>query len=174
MESDMKRLSLYFVALLVAMVLVISGRGLAAPADNIPPKLTDVAATNIYTNYALIKWTTSEPATSEVEYGRTTGYGLSANDPTLVTDHQVKLISQEITGGTVYHFKVKSVDTGGNAVTSDDYSFRTLGGTLLITVLNQKNKGVAGAQISLAGANGTTDKKGQFKFKNLPYGEQPV
>jgi hypothetical protein len=144
----------------------------AAPKDTVPPQISDVKAINIYTNYALITWTTSEPSSSEVLYGPTQGYGLSAVDPNPVTAHSVKLSSPLMVGGTVYHFMVKSVDTSGNAATSADNSFKTRGGTLLITVLNQHKKGVSGAVINIGDVKGTTNKKGQVTLKDVPYGKQ--
>jgi hypothetical protein len=146
----------------------------AAPKDTTPPAISNVKATNVYTNYALITWTTSEPSTSEVMYGPNAGYGIAAADQAMVTAHSVKLTSPLLTGGNTYHFMVRSVDPSGNAATGNDGTFKTRGGTLVITVLNQSNKGVSGADVSVAGVKGTTDKKGQVKLKDVTYGEQAI
>src|SRR4051812_22124292 len=59
----------------------------APPPDTIPPKITNVQATEIKATSTLINWTTSEPSSSEVNYGPSQSYGLSATDAHPVTDH---------------------------------------------------------------------------------------
>jgi parallel beta-helix repeat protein len=94
------------------------------PSDTIPPTIFDVGATNLTHNSATICWTTDEPATSQVEYGLTTNYGLSTTlDPNLVTTH-----SQNLTGlssNILYHYRVRSKDAAGNERISSDYTFTT-------------------------------------------------
>ena len=143
-----------------------------AAADTIPPKITAVAATNITYNSATITWTTSEPASSEVDYGINASYGLSAVDNNMVTDHKVVLNSPLISPAVQYHFVVKSVDPSGNAASSVDSTFTTKGATLAATVVNQNNKPVSGAKVSFNDKSATTDKKGKATIADLPLGKQ--
>jgi hypothetical protein len=60
--------------------------------DTTPPVISAVSAGSINTNSAVITWTTNEAATSQVEYGTTTGYGSSTIlNSSLVTSHSVNL-----------------------------------------------------------------------------------
>jgi chitodextrinase len=94
------------------------------PPDTTPPILSNVAASNITFNSAIISWTTDEPADSEVEYGLTTSYGNQTPlDTTLVASHSVTLTS--LTASTLYHYRVKSKDAAGNPAVSGDFTFTT-------------------------------------------------
>jgi len=92
--------------------------------DATPPLISDVEARDITASSAVISWTTSEPATSQVEYGETEDYGEASDKSTeLTTEHRV-----EITGlkfRTEYHFRVKSADDVGNEAVSGDETFTT-------------------------------------------------
>jgi outer membrane protein assembly factor BamB len=87
-----------------------------------PPVVSNVQATGITGSGATMTWTTSTPATSQVDYGTTTAYGSSTTiDPTLVTTH-----SQTITGlspNTLYHFLVAGTDAYSQTGSSTDMSF---------------------------------------------------
>jgi hypothetical protein len=88
--------------------------------DTIPPVVSGIATTDVTTTSVTITWTTSEPATSQVEYGTTTDYGLTCPlDSILVTSHHITLSGLD--PDTEYHFRVISVDSSGNEATSDDY-----------------------------------------------------
>jgi Leucine-rich repeat (LRR) protein len=92
--------------------------------DITAPVLFSVAATNITGTDAMITWTTDEPASSQVEYGLTTGYGSTSTLYTnLVTSHSVNLT--DLTPGTTYHYRVISADVWGNQAQSGDYTFTT-------------------------------------------------
>jgi hypothetical protein len=94
------------------------------PPDTIAPVISDVTVTDITETTASITWATDEPATSQVEYGTTSAYGLSSTlDTTLVTSHSVSLSG--LSSGTTYHYKVKSKDASGNLAVSKDYTFTT-------------------------------------------------
>jgi chitodextrinase len=97
---------------------------IATPSDATPPMITAVSVTAQTSTAATITWTTNEASSTQVEYGRSTTYGLSTTlDPTLRTSH-----SQQITGlacKTVYHYRVKSKDAAGNMSVSPDYTFQT-------------------------------------------------
>lgn len=143
-----------------------------APKDTIPPTLTGVKTSAIKVTGTTITWTTSEPSTSEVNYGFDKGYGLVQTDPALVTEHKVVLSSALIRPGTTYHFMVKSVDPAGNAASSQDNTFTTKGGSLAIKVVNKKNKPVSGAKVIFNDRKGTTDKKGQVTLTGFSLGKQ--
>ena len=56
---------------------------------------------------ATIGWTTAEPASSQVEYGLTSGLGSSSTlDPTLLTNHSVELTG--LTPGANYYYRIRS------------------------------------------------------------------
>jgi hypothetical protein len=141
------------------------------PKDTTAPTLTGVAVSDLLTNSATVTWTTSEPATSEVDYGINTGYGLASGDNNLVTAHKVILNSALLSPGVKYHFVVKSVDPSGNAVAAQDQTFKTKGMSLAVTVVNQKKKALNGAKVELADSNGTTDKDGRVTITDLPIGK---
>ncbi len=88
------------------------------------PTITAVNAAPAETS-AVVTWTTSPAADSQVEYGTTTAYGSSTTlDATQVTAHSVNLST--LTAGTTYHYRVKSkVGTNGTVATSADATFTT-------------------------------------------------
>lgn len=143
----------------------------APPPDTIPPKITAVSAGSITPTTAIISWTTSEPANSEVNYGINQNYGLAAVDNNFVTDHKVTLNSALITPATLYHYTVKSSDPAGNPVSGADAIFTTKGAALAITVIDQKNKPVKGAKVEISNKSGVTDKNGQLNLSGFPIGK---
>lgn len=143
-----------------------------APKDTTPPVISDVKVSDTTASTVTITWTTSEPANSEVNYGPTNAYGAGAIDAAAVTDHKVVLSSPLIVPGTTYHFNVRSVDPAGNAVSSNDDTFKTKGATLQVTVVDQKDKPVSGAKVTFGESSATTDKNGQATLKDLPLGKQ--
>jgi len=96
--------------------------------DTLPPVIEGVTATNITHSSAVIHWTTSEAADSQVEYGLSSSYGTStARDFTLVGSHTAALSG--LTAETLYHFRVLSRDAAGNLAASSDFAFTTLTGS---------------------------------------------
>jgi hypothetical protein len=144
----------------------------AAPADTIPPVITAVTVQDVKSSSVTISWTTSEPASSEVNYGLGQSYGLSATNPNPGTVHKLVLNSPLIQPATKYHFMVRSVDSAGNAATSNDATFTTAGATLLITVQDQKHKVLAAAEVDIDGHKGTTDKQGKVTIKDIGIGKK--
>jgi hypothetical protein len=95
-----------------------------AGVDTTPPTLSAIQATGISQTTATITWTTNEPATSQVEYGRNPNYGAATPvDTTLVTSHSQPLTG--LTRNTVYHYRVLSRDAAGNLTRSGDSTFKT-------------------------------------------------
>jgi hypothetical protein len=95
----------------------------AAP-DTTAPTLTSIAAGSLTSAGATITWTTNEAASTQVDYGLTTGYGAStALNATLVTTHSAALSGLQ--AATLYHYRVRSSDAAGNAAVSSDRTFTT-------------------------------------------------
>ena len=95
-----------------------------APPDTTAPVISSVTSSNLTSTGATIAWTTNEAASTQVEYGTTTGYGTSsALNSSMVTSHTQALSG--LTASTLYHYRVKSADAAGNAAVSGDYTFTT-------------------------------------------------
>jgi Bacterial Ig domain/GDSL-like Lipase/Acylhydrolase family len=95
--------------------------------DTTAPTISGVSSSNITNNSANINWTTSEGATSQVEYGLTTSYGtLTAVNATLVTAHTLPLSG--LAPSTSYKYRVRSKDAAGNETVGSNNSFTTLAG----------------------------------------------
>jgi PKD repeat protein len=93
------------------------------PPDTTPPVIKNVSASSETETGAVITWSTNEPGSSQVEYGKTTGYGLTATSDELATAHSITLSGLE--PNTVYHYRVKSKDKAGNEASSTDGTFIT-------------------------------------------------
>jgi chitodextrinase len=95
-----------------------------AVIDTTPPTLSSILSSGITTSAATITWTTDESSDSLVEYGLTTGYGLTTTlNTSLVLSHTVSLSG--LTPNTTYHYRVKSKDSATNLATSTDNTFLT-------------------------------------------------
>ena len=94
-------------------------------SDASPPTITrGPAVVDIAPGSATVTWTTDEPSTSTVVYGRTAGMlALTAHEAALVTAHSILLAN--LSGGTVYEYMVQSTDRAGNAVASAQLLFET-------------------------------------------------
>ncbi len=91
--------------------------------DTTPPVISGVQAEPDYMS-ATIRWATNEAATSQVQYGLTTGYGSqTTKDTDVVTQHIVYLTN--LLPGTLYHYRAKSEDSAGNLGASGDLTFAT-------------------------------------------------
>lgn len=72
---------------------------------------------------AKIFWKTDKKSSSSVQYGTSSSYGLEIGSTDLVLEHTVTLLA--LTPETLYHYRVKSVDTFGGTTISDDKTFTT-------------------------------------------------
>jgi hypothetical protein len=73
---------------------------------------------------ATITWKTYEPATTQVAYGLTSGYGQTTQfNPTLLTSHTATITGLEPM--TTYHYQVRSIDGAGNVADLEDETFTT-------------------------------------------------
>ncbi len=115
------------VILAITVILAVQLLGCAEgeEADRAPPLIYAVTASGVTETGATITWTTDEGATSQVEYGLTTGYGaITPPVEKLSYDHSVALFG--LAADTTYHYRVRSKDVYGNEAISEDYSFATL------------------------------------------------
>lgn len=143
-------------------------------SDTTPPTLLAISASSLTQTAATVTWTTNEAATSQVDYGPTTGYGSTTTlDATLVTSHSAALSG--LTAGTLYHYRVRSKDAANNEAVGADATFTTqappdttpptvsltapsagatVSGTATTVSANAgDNVGVVGVQFKLDGAN---------------------
>ena len=94
------------------------------PPDTTPPVIENVSTSSETEAGAVITWVTNKPSSSQVEYGKTTEYGLTATSDELTTNHSITLSSLE--PNTIYHYRVRSRDKAGNETSSTDNTFITL------------------------------------------------
>ena len=94
-----------------------------ANLDTEPPVIADVALELVPPSSAVFRWATDEPATSRVDYGLDDSYGASAEDASLVTEHELVVVG--LTAGDEYHFSLTSEDASGNASSTPDATFQT-------------------------------------------------
>lgn len=92
--------------------------------DATTPVISGIGTGNLTSSGVTISWATGEGATTQLDFGLTTGYGsYSVLDANIVTSHTVTLSG--LTSSTLYHYRVKSRDAAGNLTTSSDYTFTT-------------------------------------------------
>jgi hypothetical protein len=92
-------------------------------ADTAGPGIHSVETSAVKPTSAVIRWTTDEPSTSQVEYWSGTGQ-LSLRDDSPVTGHSVPLAG--LKPGATYRFRTRSVDKSGNLSRSGEFKFTTL------------------------------------------------
>lgn len=114
-------------------------------ANAAPPIISNVAVSDLLTNNATVTWTTDIPADTQVEYGTTTAYGFSTTLNTqLVTSHSQALTGLQ--GNQLYNYRVKSKDSLGNLVVSQNRTFMTpLGATTPGTSTDSSNSNTMNA-----------------------------
>lgn len=124
------RILAFLTGLLLAASLGCGG-GNVPPAGTTAPSTTpstslsisDVSTENVNASSAVITWTTSLPASSQVEYGASTLYGSkTALNANAVANHSV--VISGLRASTTYHYRVLSADAS-NQVSSGDQTFST-------------------------------------------------
>lgn len=114
----------YTLRLTVSDSLLSTSGDLRVTVRELPPTISDLQVASLTSSNAIITWTTSVPADSQVEFGTTTSYGRqSLLDPSTVTTHQVLLAGLD--PETPYHFRVKSSTAAGTLSVSSDATFQT-------------------------------------------------
>ncbi len=92
--------------------------------DRIGPVLSAAYIGSITSSGAIITWSTSELADSQIEYGSSASYGnLTTLNTLRSTNHQVNMVN--LNSGTTYHFRIRARDAMGNLTLSGDYVFTT-------------------------------------------------
>ena len=87
--------------------------------DDVAPVITGLTATPHGDGTATVSWTTTEPATSQVDFGTDALIlGTQVGSPALVTSHAVTLTG--LTAETTYHFRATSADAAANSATEPD------------------------------------------------------
>jgi len=124
----MRKAALLAMCIILAIVVIVAVRHWGGDGDGevdtTPPVISGISVSSIDDTNTTINWTTNEPATSQVEYGRTTSYdSISALNTTLVTSHSIMLSGLD--HSTTYHYRVKSKDASDNERLSGDYTFTT-------------------------------------------------
>lgn len=154
--------------------------------DTTPPVISSIQASSITQTSASVTWTTNEPATSQVKYGKTTSYGSSTTESTSkVTSHSVGVSG--LSADTTYHYSVISKDAASNTATSPDRTFKTqapagdttapsvsitapsnnstVKNTVTVSASASDNVGVVGVQFKLDGNNlGSEDKTSSYSI----------
>ncbi len=100
-------------------------------SDHTAPVISAVSATTTTATTTQIGWVTNELSTTKLIYGTTTPvlFSSATTTPSIVSglslNHSVNLSG--LTASTTYYFVVESADSAGNAATSSQMSFTTLG-----------------------------------------------
>lgn len=89
----------------------------------VPLVIYNISVIGIDRNHATITWKTNGNANSTVVYGTTTSYGSFRTAGVMAKDHTIPLSG--LLPGTLYHFRVISVDLAGNRAESADLTFTT-------------------------------------------------
>src|SRR6266849_4542656 len=161
------------IVLVLALTLVHSGCVGLAGSNSLPLSLSNPVPGSVSSTWAMVDWTTNIPATSQVEYGTTTNYGLNTSfDPTLVNSHAQALTA--LSAATAYHYRVHSKDSAGIEAVSGDFtlttaaipdttpptvtitlpaSAATLSGQVSVVAVATDNVGVVGVQFKVDGNN---------------------
>jgi hypothetical protein len=85
--------------------------------DTTPPVISNVQATPNTGNTAVVSWSVSKPATSQVEYGTNLSYGWWTAGTT-----GLQSTLSWVPSGTI-HFRIHSTDSSGNETVTPDYTF---------------------------------------------------
>lgn len=88
------------------------------------PRITYQSVNTISAESARIQWILSQPATGFVEYGKTTGYGMTTTKENRFLSSHTQLI-QNLEPNTTYHYRVHSENSTGGRVVSLDRTFTT-------------------------------------------------
>ncbi|GAC1314450.1 MAG: hypothetical protein NVSMB2_03910 [Chloroflexota bacterium] len=106
------------------MLALADAGAVASPPAVAPPTIFAISASSVTRGSATISWTTSVPATSQVEYGIDTVTAIrSPVNVSLMTDHRIVLTG--LKPSTAYHLTVRSVSPGGGLSVSPDFVLTT-------------------------------------------------
>ena len=89
-----------------------------------PAVISNVQATPLSATSATVTWTTDTPSSTGVNYGATTAFGNSSEDPAVTTSHSLTLSG--LSPNTTYHYQAFSIDAyGQTTATTADLTFVT-------------------------------------------------
>ncbi|MBI5134824.1 fibronectin type III domain-containing protein [Candidatus Uhrbacteria bacterium] len=95
--------------------------------DATAPTISNLVVTNVARTTAIVRWTTSEPATSKVSYSAGSSFNadtaFSLSSSALLGNHSMLIVG--LSANTTYTLKVDSVDASGNAAASAQLTFTT-------------------------------------------------
>jgi chitodextrinase len=151
-----------------------SGFSTTIVLDTTAPTISAVSSSNISANSATVAWTTNEPASSQVEFGLTTGYGtMTTPDSAQVTSHSV--VVSGLVANTRYNYRVRSRDAAGNEQFGSNNSFTTAAASSDSTPPSDPNNLLASAasatQVDLTW-NPSTDNTAVTGYKIFRNGSQ--
>lgn len=117
------------------------------------PTISDVNVTDESLDSAVINWTTTNMATSTIEYGLTTTYGtsVSVSIGSGAGTHSAKLSS--LKNSSTYHFRIRGTDVDGNDLVSDDYTFQTIIFPQITAYVLKTDQDAGGTVINVAWAS---------------------
>jgi hypothetical protein len=121
--------------------------------DTDAPAISATTATADGQGSATIKWSTDEPSTSKVSYGRTSTLGTDVTQTAPVSDHSVDLSG--LTPGTTYSYRVSSADTAGNTGQSAILTFTTPPGGIVDSRTSDFSAGTQSSTYAGATLDGT-------------------
>jgi len=121
--------------------------------DPTPPAISDVEISAITQFGAHLSFSTDEAATTIVDYGIDTDYGLQIIGDALATSFDLDFAG--LTPGTTYHYRISVTDEAGNTALSTDAMFSTLPAESELTkighVLNRIAYGPTAADVERLG-----------------------
>ena len=114
----------YYVAQAVGSGDPLYGAELSFTAVDAVPPLMYLVRCNTTASVATIRWITSEPVTSQIDFGLTEDCDDTTGETTtLVVSHSVYLV--DLRPDSTYHYRVTCWDAWGNEVTTGDCTFDT-------------------------------------------------
>jgi hypothetical protein len=135
--------------------------------DTLAPTFSNFVVT-VNTTSAAVTWRTNKAADSQVDYGETISYtSSSVHDNILTVQHSINLT--ELIPNTLYHYRVRSIDTNGNTGNSGDFTFTTANAAdMSLPILSN----IATSSISLSAAtitwNTNKNTNGTVNFGTTP------
>jgi len=121
--------------------------------DTTPPEIFDIVVEGVTSDSAVISWKTSEPSIPQINYGKTKDYEKTIIGKNFLMSHRI--ILENLSADTIYHFEIVVADRAGNRTSSKDYVFKTMPGPDILSPANISNfEAIAGdGQITLKWQN---------------------
>jgi hypothetical protein len=122
------------------VLLMNSDKALVANFIDIAPPVISNVTLDVTDTKATIIWDTSEPATSQVEYGLASDYGLKTSGDDQLTGKHIVILTG-LQPDTVYQYRIQSVDKSGNGspFTEGVFNTKTRGAAVTGTISRAGN-----------------------------------